>query len=136
MIRRPPRSTRTDTLFPYTTLFRSHAACCRPGLGNGIAAFGLGRGGEDHLGNAGLDRVETAPQHLVIVPDLPAREGDDRPFRGELFTALARPLGKIVAGVDHRRGDPPRYPAAARRGVGPAGLAAIDFGGMEIGRTE
>src|SRR3546814_4478628 len=28
MIRRPPRSTRTDTLFPYTTLFRS-----RPGHG-------------------------------------------------------------------------------------------------------
>src|SRR3546814_8657751 len=25
MIRRPTRSTRTDTLFPYTTLFRSHA---------------------------------------------------------------------------------------------------------------
>src|SRR3546814_3213281 len=32
MIRRPPRSTRTDTLFPYTTLFRSRtvlAAQCR-----------------------------------------------------------------------------------------------------------
>src|SRR3546814_11547331 len=29
MIRRPPRSTRTDTLFPYTTLFRS--ACCASG---------------------------------------------------------------------------------------------------------
>src|SRR3546814_8761791 len=30
MIRRPPRSTRTDTLFPYTTLFRSrHAAPSR-----------------------------------------------------------------------------------------------------------
>src|SRR3546814_20288056 len=27
MIRRPPRSTRTDTLFPYTTLFRSPAVC-------------------------------------------------------------------------------------------------------------
>src|SRR3546814_3576326 len=27
MVRRPPRSTRTDTLFPYTTLFRS---CCSP----------------------------------------------------------------------------------------------------------
>src|SRR3546814_13683885 len=26
MIRRPPRSTRTDTLFPYTTLFRSQAS--------------------------------------------------------------------------------------------------------------
>src|SRR3546814_5630795 len=30
MIRRPPRSTRTDTLFPYTTLFRS-ARHLRPG---------------------------------------------------------------------------------------------------------
>src|SRR3546814_11496736 len=28
MLRRPPRSTRTDTLFPYTTLFRSEA-CAR-----------------------------------------------------------------------------------------------------------
>src|SRR3546814_13613146 len=28
MIRRPPRSTRTDTLFPYTTLFRSLALLC------------------------------------------------------------------------------------------------------------
>src|SRR3546814_3438224 len=27
MIRRPPRSTRTDTLFPYTTLFRSQRRC-------------------------------------------------------------------------------------------------------------
>src|SRR3546814_8392194 len=29
MIRRPPRSTRTDTLFPYTTLFRSRKADAR-----------------------------------------------------------------------------------------------------------
>src|SRR3546814_21164018 len=29
MIRRPPISTRTDTLFPYTTLVRSHYACRR-----------------------------------------------------------------------------------------------------------
>src|SRR3546814_1417102 len=29
MIRRPPRSTRTDTLFPYTTLFRSPSATAR-----------------------------------------------------------------------------------------------------------
>src|SRR3546814_17674843 len=32
MIRRPPRSTRTDTLFPYTTLFRSPRAAEMPGL--------------------------------------------------------------------------------------------------------
>src|SRR3546814_12221007 len=30
MIRRPPRSTRTDTLFPYTTLFRSAAMTAPP----------------------------------------------------------------------------------------------------------
>src|SRR3546814_8660312 len=30
MIRRPPRSTRTDTLFPYTTLFRSVVRADRP----------------------------------------------------------------------------------------------------------
>src|SRR3546814_20972264 len=29
MIRRPPRSTRTDTLFPYTTLFRSYLSSVR-----------------------------------------------------------------------------------------------------------
>src|SRR3546814_12935267 len=29
MIRRPPRSTRTDTLFPYTTLFRSYSRAVR-----------------------------------------------------------------------------------------------------------
>src|SRR3546814_15355217 len=34
MIRRPPRSTRTDTLFPYTTLFRSEEAF----KGKGVSA--------------------------------------------------------------------------------------------------
>src|SRR3546814_6202763 len=33
MIRRPPRSTRTDTLFPYTTLFRSLVVAQQRGLG-------------------------------------------------------------------------------------------------------
>src|SRR3546814_3157985 len=36
MIRRPPRSTRTDTLFPYTTLFRSILAGL-PSVPDGIA---------------------------------------------------------------------------------------------------
>src|SRR3546814_13180513 len=44
MIRRPPRSTRTDTLFPYTTLFRSG---CRRAAGSawrvGCAAHGQRR---------------------------------------------------------------------------------------------
>src|SRR3546814_13434112 len=38
MIRRPPRSTRTDTLFPYTTLFRSLAAVLAPDDFNAAAA--------------------------------------------------------------------------------------------------
>src|SRR3546814_3949589 len=49
MIRRPPRSTRTDTLFPYTTLFRSHdgGVDLRPrpcGAGHQAGARRPGRG--------------------------------------------------------------------------------------------
>src|SRR3546814_17858662 len=39
MIRRPPRSTRTDTLFPYTTLFRSQSG--PPSLSLGHASLGV-----------------------------------------------------------------------------------------------
>src|SRR3546814_15520372 len=42
MIRRPPRSTRTDTPFPYTTLFRS-------GLRSGVLAGNVERVGVDLL---------------------------------------------------------------------------------------
>src|SRR3546814_358663 len=37
MIRRPPRSTRTDTLFPYTTLFRSKSPDREPAADRGVA---------------------------------------------------------------------------------------------------
>src|SRR3546814_10165507 len=51
MVRRPPRSTRTDTLFPYTTLFRSAAL---PGIGT---PEGQGRvdyrGGQRHRPGGG-----------------------------------------------------------------------------------
>src|SRR3546814_12852426 len=59
MIRRPPRSTRTDTLFPYTTLFRSdgesgfqwrfrRAPLGKPGtLGYAAHAFSRSRAGTD-----------------------------------------------------------------------------------------
>src|SRR3546814_4679386 len=51
MIRRPPRSTRTDTLFPYTTLFRSpgqarhlarHSVLVHHPAGNAAGHFRLG----------------------------------------------------------------------------------------------
>src|SRR3546814_3306649 len=58
MIRRPPRSTRTDTLFPYTTLFRSGGRPmeCRLLVQTGQAPTlqwhaggGMGRIGENHV---------------------------------------------------------------------------------------
>src|SRR3546814_14535248 len=39
MIRRPPRSTRTDTLFPYTTLFRSEKAGVIPHIRSAATAW-------------------------------------------------------------------------------------------------
>src|SRR3546814_3424381 len=39
MIRRPPRSTRTDTLFPYTTLFRSPLATGAVGRRSGAVGY-------------------------------------------------------------------------------------------------
>src|SRR6056297_3708887 len=58
MIRRPPRSTRTDTLFPYTTLFRSRLTIQR-GLHacHGVRPLGLHhhRPRADHTGGGRLD---------------------------------------------------------------------------------
>src|SRR3546814_2479542 len=55
MIRRPPRSTRTDTLFPYTTLFRSLSeADARRGRGAAADAGGAQPAvGKRHLGLGG-----------------------------------------------------------------------------------
>src|SRR3546814_20693124 len=44
MIRRPPRSTRTDTLFPYTTLFRSLERVRRKHVSAREAAYRLKKG--------------------------------------------------------------------------------------------
>src|SRR3546814_1656818 len=52
MIRRPPRSTRTDTLFPYTTLFRSHGAAHAVGPGGLPAAGGPAREPGPHARSA------------------------------------------------------------------------------------
>src|SRR3546814_1107133 len=45
MIRRPPRSTRTDTLFPYTTLFRSYSYA-KKHRNNPKFSFGTGKVGD------------------------------------------------------------------------------------------
>src|SRR3546814_2957888 len=75
MIRRPPRSTRTDTLFPYTTLLRSHrmvaGAAGRRRHGHGAAGpAGAAPGGR------GARQVDPGVQdHLQAQPRLP-RLGD------------------------------------------------------------
>src|SRR3546814_1248759 len=51
MLRRPPSSTRTDKLFPYTTLFRSHVGGhveLATGIGLGTAAAARVGGAEAH----------------------------------------------------------------------------------------
>src|SRR3546814_14189833 len=54
MIRRPPRSTRTDTLFPYTTLFRSvlEHVLFEPAVAGNAQGFGA-RVDRDELGQEG-----------------------------------------------------------------------------------
>src|SRR3546814_4344343 len=76
MIRRPPRSTRTDTLFPYTTLFRSVVAAAHGGLDHhqgvvGHDDVGLAGGPHRALDEAllvvlagGIDEIGRAPSEL------------------------------------------------------------------------
>src|SRR3546814_10401336 len=59
MIRRPPRSTRTDTLFPYTTLFRSFQSIRRSIPNSGTAAPG-----PTTIGSAALPRSEEHTSEL------------------------------------------------------------------------
>src|SRR3546814_18305590 len=80
--RRPPRSTRTDTLLPYTTLFRS----CGGGRGpHQEAGPRAGPGGTESRGVGWNERQVAAvqaagPHQQGLVPD---REPGDRPVRGD-----------------------------------------------------
>src|SRR3546814_4856069 len=60
MIRRPPRSTRTDTLFPYTTLFRSLPQ--RHGIGSRALAHLVQRA----LADAARVRVDRTFERRVV----------------------------------------------------------------------
>src|SRR3546814_16621305 len=126
MIRRPPRSTRTDTLFPYTTLFRSlHAlGIARPIGGQGLATAPAdrpadqdrARGGERvRHGRSGRDRNRSRPAGAaraddpVQSPRPMAYRDDARPAsrRTRPHSAHPRPRQGLAAADP----PPPRNPA-------------------------
>src|SRR3546814_12965349 len=74
MIRRPPRSTRTDTLFPYTTLFRSPGdAKAAAGGARDLAQCVeprrvRGEGGDDHPPLRRADRRDETGAQVALAP--------------------------------------------------------------------
>src|SRR3546814_5871734 len=90
MIRRPPRSTRTDTLFPYTTLFRS------PPLGTGGARqlfdavhplLDQRRGEEQHHADPDRDPADL-DEHLVIGVETDREVGRSEEHTSELQSLM------------------------------------------------
>src|SRR3546814_19607967 len=126
MIRRPPRSTRTDTLFPYTTLFRS--------IG-GVRLHKVGRIGL-RGGDRGLDAAETDAlfgPDIGFQPQRPRRvakvDGGDAaapdPVDGDPVLRRLPPV-PVVGDVGH---DGPGSPVPARDGGKVAGDKSKNRGG-------
>src|SRR3546814_14881662 len=111
MIRRPPRSTRTDTLFPYTTLFRSlvleqaEAAAVRTGNASVAVVSGIGW----HPGVIGIvagrlkERLNK-PAIVIGLDEAGVGKGSGRSISGvDLGAAViaARESGLLSAGGGH-----------------------------------
>src|SRR3546814_5683804 len=111
MIRRPPRSTRTDTLFPYTTLFRSQGKY----LGNDDGRIGT------NLPFAAASRYGRAMTDLHLHPSLrsPAQTSKAWPFEEARKLVKRYPDGKPA-----KDGSP--APMLFETGYGPSGLPHID----------
>src|SRR3546814_11100489 len=76
MIRRPPRSTRTDTLFPYTTLFRSQSTEEGHEIWTAVDSLHeVAKALEQALGEAEGTKLAWRPQTVVSVG-----EGDAGPL--------------------------------------------------------
>src|SRR3546814_4881790 len=94
MIRRPPRSTRTDTLFPYTTLFRSVA---QPGIKRQRIALGrdaCGKGEVCLIDVAGRDQCLGGIDHRFV-----CGIGNAGPGRSEEHTSELQSLMRISYAV-------------------------------------
>src|SRR3546814_6305571 len=104
MIRRPPRSTRTDTLFPYTTLFLSIA------VGHDLVAldhccFHASPGGGQHLGSMDLKFTQIgirAEHEDACVPGVTAlRQHGAGGFGVGLFDEMFHPLHAFAKRFGH-----------------------------------
>src|SRR3546814_4904458 len=111
MIRRPPRSTRTDTLFPYTTLFRSvrlfDAVIFNDGVGEQFLAHGfyVGIAGPvckvqfDELASANVIYATKAKPFQRMVDGLSLRVQDAAFQRSEEHTSELQSLMRISYAV-------------------------------------
>src|SRR3546814_8429710 len=88
MIRRPPRSTRTDTLFPYTTLFRSV-----------VTEFGAAELKGQSLAERARRLVTIAHPDFREELDRTAHEIAKRGFRSEEHTSELQSLMRISYAV-------------------------------------
>src|SRR3546814_3254838 len=96
MIRRPPRSTRTDTLFPYTTLFRS-----QPGYDTALV-YVSDHGeslGEDSLYLHGVPRAIAPSQQTQVPMVMWFSPGFARQQRSEEHTSELQSLMRISYAV-------------------------------------
>src|SRR3546814_6358888 len=95
MIRRPPRSTRTDTLFPYTTLFRSSETLRNLFFTNLSERAGkILREDMEDMGPVRLRDVDEAQMYMVnLAKDLAERE------RSEEHTSELQSLMRISYAV-------------------------------------
>src|SRR3546814_8235887 len=78
MLRRPPRSTRTDTLFPYTTLFRSRRQAAEvqprcPTRGSAQRAIDMGAAFPIHAQPRAQAVIDIAQPRIQLMPRLAAR---------------------------------------------------------------
>src|SRR3546814_11988795 len=111
MIRRPPRSTRTDTHFPYTTLFRARVRGSRgQGAGAGrhvVCSVGRGRSAPPLPSNGNRRAVArpAGPRRAPSTPPIPAPPPPPRPPLPSVFAPTAWPSpDRRTAG--HRKDDP------------------------------
>src|SRR3546814_5328630 len=142
MIRRPPRSTRTDTLFPYTTLFRSD-----PSLSDDRLAVHEEPPRRTRLAAEEAARGVLHPtRHRVELPGPIGVDGelDDLAESALRRSAAARPGPQLLAQEPHRRGclddleRHGRHPGGVRRGpeARPGGAGAHAPGRSEEHTSE